>query len=168
MAKLRNLCLIAIILFISPTLLHAGDSDRESLKGLTGVRVLVENINPEAERGGLSAANIQTDMELMLRKAGIRVLSKEEWSLTPGLPSLYVKVVVHKRFPYELYVYGITVGLEQVVMLSRNMQTVVAPTWSTDGAIGTVGVSQLSIVRDDVKDEVDKFINAFLAENPKR
>src|ERR671924_598657 len=62
-----------------------------SLRGLPGVRVLLTDLNPDAERDGLIKSEVQMDVELRLRNAGIRVLTEEEWHKVPRAPMLYVK-----------------------------------------------------------------------------
>ena len=48
--------------------------------------VLVEDMTDDAKRLGLNTVQIQTDVELKLRLAGIKVLTKEERYGTPGTP----------------------------------------------------------------------------------
>jgi hypothetical protein len=57
------------------------------LKGLAGVRVVVTWAGAEADRGA-----IQTDVELRLRQAGIRVLTEPEQAQTPGHPVLFIGI----------------------------------------------------------------------------
>ena len=54
--------------------------ERETLKGLSGVNVFVNltEDRPSLESDGLTKSQIQTDIEIRLRKAGIRVLTLEE------------------------------------------------------------------------------------------
>jgi hypothetical protein len=98
-----------------------GDNEftRPTLRGLKEVGVLVEDLGPEIERSGLSITQIQTDVELRLRMAGIKVLSKEEYFETPWSPYLYVHVNVFKAEAIRAYVYSISVELEQDVYLAR-------------------------------------------------
>ena len=51
-------------------------SSIESLKGLKGVEVLIEELNPDLENFNLAMIQIQSDVESKLRKAGVKVLSK--------------------------------------------------------------------------------------------
>ncbi len=44
----------------------ASQAQRESLRGLNGVYVLVEDLNDDAKRAGLGVAQIKTDVELKL------------------------------------------------------------------------------------------------------
>jgi hypothetical protein len=57
----------------------ADDEDtRTTLRRLSGIRVLIESLEPDMERAGLSQQQLQTDVELQLRHAGLRVLTTEE------------------------------------------------------------------------------------------
>ncbi len=142
---------------------------RATLKGLQGVHVLVEKMHPEAARAGLAKATLQTDVEVKLRQAGIRVLSKTETLAAPGNPFLYLQVgTLVGGAASEFYVYSIRLSLTQLVVLDRNAAVITAPTWSAAQRIGTIGSARLStIVREHVRDQVDQFINAWLSVNPK-
>jgi len=59
---------------------------KDTLKGLHGVEVVVENPGPEVEKHGLTRQQIQTDVELKLRLAGIKVFSEKERLLSAGMP----------------------------------------------------------------------------------
>ena len=86
--------LLAMALVVMSTAAWGLDTKatRESLRGLTGVEVVVENVPPDLEPAGLTANQLRTDAELRLRKAGIRVLTREETLATPGVPYLYIRV----------------------------------------------------------------------------
>jgi hypothetical protein len=60
--------------------------------------------------------------------------------------------------------------LKQDVSLTRapNAHVDGATTWESTSYIGTVGAEKLSSIRGNVKDQVDQFINAYLAANPKK
>jgi hypothetical protein len=139
---------------------------RRSLVGLLGVAVVIEPIEPEFEQAGLAASTLATDVELRLRQLGIHVLFGAERGNTPGQPYLYVNVNL-LRDPVGLVAYSVRVELSQRTRLVRDTKIDIwAPTWST-ASIGTVGFSKLSEVRGAVRDLVDRFANAYLAENPK-
>jgi hypothetical protein len=60
------------------------------------------------------------------------------------------------------------VSLRQYVLLDRDRSIRLrATTWST-GGIGMVGRRKLSEIRGDIKDDADKFLNAYLSVNPKK
>ncbi len=147
--------------------------DTDVLRGLAGVVVAVNDLKQEVERDGLLKAQLQTDVELRLRKAGIRVLTEDQWLIAPGQPTLSVTVALYKALhPETLNVYGksVKVGLRQNVVLSRKPSTIVrgAITWESHISIGVSNSTVLQKdIRDNVADLVDEFINAFLAANPK-
>jgi len=166
---------LAGLLFLSVTavspLLGQGDdeSTRKTLAGLHGVRVVVRmSDSDETRTPGLSQSQLQTDVEIKLRQAGITVLSQQE---APSGPTLGVNVsllnVSSPTNPLGIYAVSLTVELHQWVRLTRNPSvTVWVSTWSTTGQFGTT--AHLSSVRDIVRDMTDQFINAYLAANPKR
>jgi len=165
--------LLAAVALLSATVVSplVGQEDdetsRQSLAGLSGVYVLVEHIEDQAQRDGLLQDQIQTDVELKLRQAGITVLTQvQSFSRTGAL--LYVSVSALKNSS-GFYAYNLDLELRQQVRLIRNPGvTVLATTWSATGRIGTVGSTRLSSLRDTVRDLTDQFINAYLAANPKR
>lgn len=147
----------------------AGEFDKKSLHGLGGVYVLVESLDSEIEQAGLHKADIQTDVELKLRLAGIKVPTEEEHLHQPGTPYLYINANVHLGHENSgLAYYAIDCELEQDVTLTRDESiSTVATTWET-GKAGVVGTSNLQRIRDSVKDLVEEFINAYLSVNPKK
>src|SRR5262249_26285995 len=78
---------------------------RATLRGLRVVEVVVEDIPKDAEADGRTTQQIQTDVELRLRKAGIRVLSKTESLKTPGDPALYIGVSTFKDTDLSFYAF---------------------------------------------------------------
>jgi|ERR1041385_4021742 hypothetical protein len=153
---------------VSP-LLGQGDDEasRATLVGLPGVYVLVENVDDDAQRDGLDTLQVRTDVEVKLRQAGIRVLSREEWLSTAGVPNLYVNIQTAKN-QQNVYAFSVRIELSQGVTLVRQPSPrLLVTTWSTPGVIGTVGSKKLASLRDNVRDQTDQFINAYLAANPK-
>jgi len=159
---------LAMVLLLAASAAAAQDSEnnRQSLKGLKGVYVLVEPLEAEVERDGLNQTSIQTDVELRLRQAGIKVLTEGERLAAPGSPFLYVLVNAKSGSPYA---FSIDVEFCQGVRLDRDpsMQIIGATTWSVR-AVGTAGRENLRNIRDFIKDYVDQFINAYLSVNPKK
>ena len=165
LATIALLCAVVV-----PPLVSQGDDEttRNTLADLKGVQVLVESIKDEVQRDGLRESQIQTDVELKLRQAGISVLTHEEWLSTAAAPYLYVNVQASKNSA-GIYAFTVDVELRQRVTLIQNpSMRVLAPTWSATGIIGTVGSQKVGSVREYVRDLTDQFINAYLAANPKR
>jgi hypothetical protein len=156
---------------IGVTLGAAVPGDEQSLKGIQGLQIVIESIGSEVEDAGLLRADIQTDVELRLRLAGIKVLTIEDSAKQPGSPWLYVNahVMLAKDTPFQgLVVYSIDCELIQTVTLARSgSREASATTWHT-GSLGYVGRNNLRKIRDSTKDLVDDFINAYLSVNPKK
>lgn len=150
----------------------AGDHARyrRTLSGVPSVHVLVEELSDCLKQAGLSTATLQTDTELRLRAAGIRVATEEESFSLPGSPYLYVVVtglqdstITGRSFGYSA---AVEVQFIQEVRLERAKSIrVTAPTWSLSEIV--VGPTP-EIIRKTVRDLADRFSNAYLAVNPKR
>jgi hypothetical protein len=141
--------------------------ERTTLRGLSGVLVLVEDIDPGAERDGLMKHQIQADVELRLRQAGIAVLTWKQVRVVPGAPYLYVNVHARKSLsPATFYVYRIDVDLVQDTYLKRDPSIRSSDTTWHIGALGATAVHDLHMVRGQVADLVDRFINAYYDVNP--
>jgi hypothetical protein len=146
------------------------DYTRVSLSGLDGIYVVVQPISPQIEAlGGLTAADVKTDTERLLRTAGVNVLAKEEWIKTKGGPVCFVAVdVVRERIitgeaAQGLYAFDIRVEFNQDVFLVRNPAVrVLSPTWSTS-YLGLT--NSLPRIREKTKMMVERFIDAFQAVN---
>lgn len=138
--------------------------DRDVLKGLAGVYVLVENMRPEVEKFGLTKQAIQTDVELELRKFGVRVLSQKESLAILGSPYLYVNVNAMNLEGTDRFYGNIGVAMRENVILLRKPIMSNAATWGSSHVFK--GASDRD-VRDNVKECVDEFINDYLAANPK-
>ena len=143
---------------------------RDSLKGLPGVEVVVQIFKDEAEQAGFDEQAFQTDVELKLRMAGIRVLETKG----RGLSRLYLNVTaLHGD---RRAAYSISLELIQDVLLRHQPPSnpedssedalggaaTLATTWSS----GLLGLGTAAHARDASKDLVDIFANDWLAVNP--
>ena len=133
---------------------------RETLRGLPGVMVIVENIREDAQEAGLNVTEVQTDVELKLAQAGIHILPHEEWRETAGRPWLYVSVNTIKYL--TSYFFSIDLQLKQEVSLRRQPALVTSSaTWEI-GSVGFVGVDKLaSKIRESVSAYLNDFINDY-------
>ena len=78
-------------LLVTPSWAGDNESTRATLRGLPGMAVLIENLAPEVERAGFTRRQLQTDVELRLRQAGIRVLTEQERLTVVGQPMFVYK-----------------------------------------------------------------------------
>jgi len=151
-----------VVLLLAVTVLGMG-RDAKSLRGIHGLKVVVEVVGTDIEQAGLHRTDIQTDVELQLRLAGIKVLPEDDQSASPYL---YINAhVILGQYNSGLHYAAVDCELHQYVILARDESiSTDATTWDT----GSAGTSSLEHVRDHTKDLVDKFINDYLSVNPKK
>jgi len=163
---------LLIIFFVSIiyTNAYAMDAEvtRQTLKGLQGVYVTVENIQPNiqkyAQKAGVTKEQMQKDIEVKLKSAGIKAFIREEWLKTPGRPILYINVNTHEYEKYW-YAYDIKVELQQVVSLEATPSIkTMADTWSTN-MTGIANIGTLNSIRNSVGVLTDRFIAAYQSVN---
>ena len=141
-----------------------GDFARTTLRGLQGVSVLIEDRQPETARAGLTTQQLQAEVEGQLRHAGIPVLTKDQAFRVQGAP--YVYVYVHfLPHPIGLTASSSLVEVNQRASLDRNGSSASVSTWSVQ-RLGTVGSRHLVTIRDDVRGQIDYFINIYYSVNP--
>lgn len=140
---------------------------RESLRGISGVAVVVEDIGSDASTDGLSQDAIRAATELILRSKGIRVLTNVERTRLGSAPYLYINVNTLKE-ELGLYAYAVSVDLKQVVgLLSIKKAQAWGATWSAS-VVGSVGEANLhQIIADGVEPLVKDFANDFVLANPR-
>jgi hypothetical protein len=164
-SRLAMMCLMAIFLIgVGYPSVQAQDSGaaRATLKGISAVYVVVEELSDSAKALGLTAGGIQTDVELKLVLAGLNVVTREEGQKIPGRPFIYIRITVTKSAEAAY----VAVELDETAQLERNNQrTFRVTTWDT-GTISAHPTAQ--IIREVVKDDVAEFLNDWLSVNPKK
>jgi len=165
-------CLVCLLsCFAVPPAAAEHPMERATLKGIGAILVIIEEIEADVERAGLSNATLQTDVEVRLRQSGIRVISSSERNTVQGsYANLYVNVNVLHSSNCLSYVYSVRAEVTQPVLLERDHKIfTIASTWRATGSIATAGSARFATTaREEVRDQIDQFINAFLAMNPKR
>lgn len=146
--------------------------DRNSLKDLPGVRVVVERFRSAAEQAGYDIRIFQTDVELKLRMAGIKVFESKD----SRPPWLYLNVnTLHREIDGQR-AYSCELELFQVAYLRSQLRSdpesasenalAASTVWASTWASGLLGFGSVANARDAVKNLVDEFINDWLAVNP--
>jgi hypothetical protein len=165
--------LILFYIFISDPSAHAIDTEitRETMNGLQGVLITVENIQPNiqkyAQKAGLTKEQMQSDIDAKLKSAGVKVFNREEWLNTPGRPMLYVNVNTHEYEKYW-YAYDIKLELRQIVLLETNPSIrTMADTWSIN-MTGIANIGTLNSIRNNVGVLVGRFAEAYRLANQKK
>jgi hypothetical protein len=158
--------LVLLVVLVVPA--HAFDAEcsRETLKGLTGFYVLIEELNPNiakyasVQKNQISTQTVKSQVENRLQKAGIRVLSWDEMMKTPERPMLYISVNTHEYEKFW-YAYDIRVEVRQLVtLLSRPGKAISGATWSVH-MTGVMNIGQLQTLYDNLGLLLDRFIQAY-------
>jgi hypothetical protein len=173
MRKVALICLsIAMfVVFGWYSLAYAIDSDvtRRTLKGVPGVHVIVEDLQPNLKEYGqkfsLSRTQIEYGVEKKLQSSGIEVFARERWLKTLGRPLLYIGINTHSdKFRIA---YDVKIELRQIVSMEANPEIkTLASTWSTN-MTGIADVDKLDIIHDAVSNMLDRFIKAYWGVNSK-
>lgn len=173
----RNACKLALCLCIlwafaaAPGFAEDSEVARQTLKGLPGVYVIVEELQPNllkyeksVKDFDLSRSRIQKEIEAKLGTAGIRLLSREEWQKAPGRPVLYVNVNTHESEKYW-FAYDIKLELRQVVILEANPAVkTLADTWSIN-ITGITNIGNLKLIGQDLGVLTGRFIQSYRSVN---
>jgi len=159
---------VAILVFGSVAYALDSEFTRKTMKGLQGVYVLVEELQPNIQKYGIKAGLkkelLQADIESILKAGGIKVLNREAWLKTPGNPVLYVNINTHETEKYW-YGYDVRVEMQQVVSLEAHPKTrLLVGTWTTN-MTGAANIGSLGNIRNAVQVMVGKFVQAYKEEN---
>lgn len=161
---LRLSLVIVVLLLLSPSG-HA-ESERATLRGLAGVKLVVE-IDAEFERV-LTVAAVRREAEGFFRQRGIALLADSQWSAAPGRPVLKLEVDAEPG-PEGTLAYSVTLELEQDVRLARDPSMAIsAPTWSATEKLGVIRRQDAGPVRDAVRELLESFARAYTEMNGKR
>jgi hypothetical protein len=142
----------------------ASAEPRETLCGLKGIMVFIEDIDSDVEKHGLTKSLLQKEVESRLRQAEIPVLTREEAYIAPGKPYLYLNLTTHNT-GIELYSYSIRIEFNQDVSLIREPSIRTSATTWVANMVGIVGAQNLRAVTEDVTQLTDKFVHDYVAAN---
>ena len=154
------------LLLSSSLLAEDTEMERNTLKGLKRMRVVVKLPDFISDQFSTAALNIQ--VELKLRMVGINVLPVEEWKNAAGWPCLEMVVDGMKNKDSNGYFFNLELMLVQEVVLSRNNSIILlAPTWSTGKMLRASSDVMLQFLKTKIDELLDEFANAYLSVNPK-
>jgi hypothetical protein len=141
------------------------EQSRNSLRGLTGIVVVVEPPNRQVALDGLTEGAIKAPVEIKFRQAEITVVSIERIPKELPIPLLYINANVAKLGTGE-YIYNVLVEFRQSVTLVRSPRVrCPAATWST-ACLGRT--TEFRDIQETIQEGVAKFITAYLSVNPKK
>lgn len=171
--------LFSIVLF-SMTVLGISPGEKKqveifgvsTLSGLRTVCPIVRlNFDGGNRVGSLTENDLQTQVELALRTAGIRVATQTEAENDIEIGFLSILVYGMQVEDLPLYVFYVNAVLEQIVHLLRdsNIRTCSAA-WPHKAGVPLIVVGSLRVtqsVREEVANALNNFTNDYLAANAK-
>ncbi len=132
---------------------------KESLKGMHGIFVVVEDLGPEL-RGFLTRGMVRKRVEKQLQGAGIRLVKELEAAKLPGEPYLYINLAALPLSP-KRFACRIDFEVHQLVALAHNSASGHAITWEQ----GIVTVGGVKTIYDNIDELTFDFIYDYLAMN---
>jgi len=130
----------------------------DTLRGLPGVEVIVDGLQPELERGGLTSAALRADVEERLHKAGITIYPSQAANPSPAKPYLYITLNALTLPAGAGYAVGLQVHLRQTLRSPVTSSNIVnAMTWDAHNVLA-VPASGLQEIRAEVVAFVDQFV----------
>ena len=148
------------------------DSSRATLKGISVLVVVIEDLKPEIERQGLTTQMILDDTQDRLQSGGVNVLDTKvpemakkrgaDW-LKQGGPFLHIRPHILKTESGN-YAYNISAELCQSIMLEREekIQMGGGVTWSTH-AFGITG--EMKEITSKIMEQVGIFLMDYKTVN---
>jgi hypothetical protein len=135
----------------------------DTLRGLPGVEVMVESLDPDLERDGLTHAAIQSDVERRIAAARIPIYRSQNENPSAAKAYLYVQVDGVRIPGQDLYAVGVQVQLRQTLKSVVTVSNIVdAMTWDAHTVV-VAKLSELPRVRDTIQEYVDQFIRDWMA-----
>jgi len=169
----RYAIIMVLALFISVLMISTSSfsqSDQagiNTLKGLKGIGVSVEDVDADAEADGLNKDKLLELITQKLKKSGVKVLTDPELRSISGQPKLVLNINSIKQ-PGPIYIFTATMDLTQIVLLERNQGlTAVSPTWTVLTTGGSLPEDLSTNVQASIGPMIDSFISDYKRANPK-
>lgn len=162
------LCIVVLVVMAATAWAEDSGITRKTLTGVDQIYVMVTVTGSEAGRSAIDQSGILTDVELSARRSGLKIASREMAAQTNGVPLLGIDIDTLKVDVMPgLFAYSVQMELSQWATLVRAPSTSqFITTWGTVSH-GTVGGKNLGNLRQDVREVMGRFINAWLAANRK-
>ena len=154
------------IVFLFGTTLFAQAQTSSVLRDVGAIAVVIQELDPDATREDFTIDLIRTDIEVELRKAGIRVVDRSQLDDSSGRPYLFL-VINTLKGTLNTYTYSMELRFHQNASLTRNPDvTLSVSTWNRS-VIGSERGNRLPLLREKIKEMLMPFINEYLAANPR-
>ena len=135
------------------------------LRGLPGVFVVIQDLDPAT---GLVPEQVRRDVEQWIREAGVRTLTREQFSDAKGHPVLNVYIDVLEPSEVKgLVLFDVRLAVYESVLLQRASATwLMASTWDVGLGLSYADRSLATeALRQGTRQLVDKFAEAYKEAN---
>jgi hypothetical protein len=153
---------LAMLLILSGVTLRAGDTalERETLKGVKAVNVVVDPLDPQLEGQGLTSEMVRDRLKERLQQASIPIDPQAVEFL-----GLHITSMQTGKQPYSLC---FSIGFYQPVLLVRDQKIRTAsPTWGVNAVLVAPAKPMAQSALHTADQLADIFVNAYQAANPK-
>jgi hypothetical protein len=129
-----------------------------TLRGLPGVEVVIDALQPELTDGGLTSGLIKSDIENRLQKAGITIFQSQAANPSAAKPYLHLAVNAVALPSGTDYVLGVQLQLRQMLRSPvTDSQIVNATTWDLQN-VYVVSTAELPAMRAEIVTFVEEFV----------
>lgn len=163
--------IIVMLLLLSGIVVATAEAtgvlERESLRGLSGIFVVVQELGQNGKTSGLSGGTIRTAVERILRDNGIQVFSGQEGRT--GLSAAILEITATPVKSRNLSAYGINVTgvvIQQVFLRNGSEMNTPAITWGKSHTAVVDSKSVKAQIMENVESIAVEFANDFLSVNP--
>jgi hypothetical protein len=154
---------VAIAVVISAPLVARADVDEPgSLRGLSGIMVIVERLHADASKIGLDRETLDAEVRGRLQRAGIRILSADERTADDRRPYLYVNCNVMDLDQAGAVAFSLDIEAHQRVTLA-NGEKAQALTW----AKSYLGVQSRDRAAAHIRHVLGGYVDQFIADYQK-
>jgi len=153
------LAIFLVVKFDLPTQVKIGVTNLiygDEMRSIKDFRVSVDPLNPELEKEGLTREAVLQTLTAALEKAGIKILSDEEWRKTLGKPVLNATIQAVK-LEKQNYQYTVTIEvMKSEAYDSASRSEKIKTIWSTYD----MGEGDVSDIRDRINEKMGFFLRA--------
>jgi hypothetical protein len=163
--KMIRLFSVVSLMLLAASVSSAQSFQRAGLQGVNAMKVVIEDLLPETADTGLTVEQLRADVELRLRKSGIRVVDESD----AAAPWLYLQLPAFKNKQFNFYAASVSLEFRRLGTFGTGKEqvSVLASVWSNSMLTVQPSRDFRTTARDIVAQIVDMFINDYLAANPK-
>jgi len=157
---------ISLLMISHASFSQSNQAEINTLKGIKGIGVSVEDIDADAVAEGLNKDKLLQLITQKLKKSGVKVLTDLELRTVSGQPKLVLNINSIKQHG-PIYIFTTTLDLTQIVLLERNKGlTSVSPTWTVLTTGGSLPEDLAATVQASVDPMLESFITDYKKANP--